>query len=92
MSLVRSSLSRSFLSTARSLRPSPSSSPLRSAPRLSRPPPPFSPSRRMGALGCVESLLPVQGGARLTCHVSVAVRACCELSQGTTFRRTCQDR
>ncbi|KAJ3685481.1 hypothetical protein LUZ61_014645 [Rhynchospora tenuis] len=97
----RGSISRSIASTARSVRTSPSSSPasLRpspplSAPRLPRRAPSFSsPSRPLGALGCVQSLMPMQGAAipRLTSHLSAAVRACCELSQGT-FRRTCPDR
>lgn len=48
-------------------------------------------SRSMGELGCTQSLLPLQCTPRLTSHLSVAVRACCELSHGT-FCRTCQDR
>ncbi|KAK1300443.1 E3 ubiquitin-protein ligase CIP8 [Acorus calamus] len=48
----------------------------------------------LGELACLQSLLPlhnVVSAARLTSHLSVEARACCELSQGT-FRRTCQDR
>lgn len=30
--------------------------------------------------------------ARLTAHPAASARACCELSQGISFRRTCQDR
>ncbi|GAB4846935.1 hypothetical protein Ancab_025945 [Ancistrocladus abbreviatus] len=99
------SLSRTLVNTARSspLRPPSTSSAL---PRL-RPPPSFQanrlhPPRRLlltnprtlGELGCAQSLMPlhsVVADARLTSHVTVDARACCELSQGT-FRRTCQDR
>ncbi|XP_042489349.1 uncharacterized protein LOC122069402 isoform X2 [Macadamia integrifolia] len=84
------SLSRSLFSTARasSLR---STRPL---PRI-RPPPLAAPrlqsrrlsllTRTMGELGCTQSLLPlhsVVAGARLTSHLAVNARACCELSQG----------
>ncbi|RWR96386.1 Six-hairpin glycosidase-like protein [Cinnamomum micranthum f. kanehirae] len=94
------SLSRSLLATARS-------SSLRSSPPLPRlrptsfaaPPPTrrrlsFLHPRSFGELGCTQSLLPlhsVVATARLTSHLSVESRACCELSQGT-FCRTCQDR
>ncbi|KAI8554591.1 hypothetical protein RHMOL_Rhmol05G0109500 [Rhododendron molle] len=92
----RGSLSRSVVSTARS-------STLRAPPPLPRVrPPPLSAPRRLsfanprnlGELGCVQSLLPlysVVAGVRLTSHLAVDVRACCELYNGT-FRRTCQDR
>ncbi|XP_041013804.1 uncharacterized protein LOC121257018 isoform X2 [Juglans microcarpa x Juglans regia] len=96
------SLSRSLLTTAKSSSRS-SSPPL---PRL-RPPPLAPPSvqsrhlsfaspapRNLGELGCTQSLLPlgnVLATTRLTSHLSVNVRAFCELSHGT-FRRTCQDR
>nr|GEU65788.1 hypothetical protein [Tanacetum cinerariifolium] len=87
------SLPRSLISTARSsaIRRStitplrlPSSPPL-SGPRI-RPGP--IPSFRTigGVIGCTQSLLPlhsVVAAARLTCHISVQARACCELSQGT---------
>ncbi|KAG1368555.1 hypothetical protein COCNU_14G010230 [Cocos nucifera] len=89
----RGSISRSLLAAARS-----SSSPLRSppvAPRL-RPPPlaaprlqrrrlSLAPSRTLGELGCAQSLLPLHSVVavpRLTSHLSVSARACCELSQG----------
>ncbi|CAH1437444.1 unnamed protein product [Lactuca virosa] len=39
-----------------------------------------------GVIGCTQSLLPlhsVVAAARLTSHVAVEARACCELSQGT---------
>ncbi|KAI4367590.1 hypothetical protein MLD38_023312 [Melastoma candidum] len=45
-----------------------------------------SPNRSMGELGCTQSLLPLNsavGVPRLTSYLSVAVRACCELSHGT---------
>ncbi|XP_022726305.1 uncharacterized protein LOC111282477 isoform X2 [Durio zibethinus] len=54
----------------------------------------FAPSRNSGVLGCVESFLPLHSvvpTARLTSHLTVNARACCELSHGT-FRRTCPDR
>ncbi|KAI6701439.1 hypothetical protein NL676_015763 [Syzygium grande] len=90
------SLSRSLMSSARAssspFRSSPPppllSRPLRpppvAAPRLqSRRRPSFAaPSRSMGELGCTQSLLPLQCTPRLTSHLSVAVRACCELSHG----------
>ncbi|XP_073004739.1 uncharacterized protein [Typha latifolia] len=98
----RGSISRSLVATARS-----ASSSLRSPPAASlrRPPPlagprlqrgrlSFAPPRPLEALGCACSLLPLHSAAalpRLTSHLSVSARACCELSQGT-FRRTCQDR
>ncbi|KAL6961909.1 hypothetical protein U1Q18_004031 [Sarracenia purpurea var. burkii] len=95
----RGSISRSLFSTARS-------STMRTSPLPRRRPPPlatprlqtrrlsFGNPRNLGELGCVESLMPmhsVVAGARLTSHLAVGVRACCELSHGT-FRRTCQDR
>ncbi|XP_031382203.1 uncharacterized protein LOC116196559 isoform X1 [Punica granatum] len=97
------SLSRSLMSTARAssspLRSSPGlSRPVRSPPlsvpraqsrRFS-----FASPRSMGELGCTQSFLPlhsVVSAPRLTSHLTVAARACCELSHGT-FRRTCQDR
>ncbi|XP_017224471.1 uncharacterized protein LOC108200735 isoform X2 [Daucus carota subsp. sativus] len=81
----RGSLTRALVSTARSpsLRPSPS------LPRL-RPPPLSSPRRRisftnprnLGELGCAQSLLPMLAGTRLGSHLSVNVRAFCELTHG----------
>nr|XP_019702993.1 uncharacterized protein LOC105035766 isoform X2 [Elaeis guineensis] len=89
----RGSIARSLLATARS-----SSSSLRSpaaAPRLRPPPlatprlqrrrPSFAPPRTLGELGCAQSLLPLHSVValpRLTSHLSVSARACCELSQG----------
>ncbi|OVA03169.1 hypothetical protein BVC80_7209g1 [Macleaya cordata] len=95
----RGSFSRSLLSTARTMRSS-----SQSLPRV-RPPPltaprvqtrrlSFSNPRTLGELGCTQSLLPLHSmvaAARLTSHLAVDVRACCELSQGT-FCRTCPDR
>ncbi|OAY81473.1 hypothetical protein ACMD2_05603 [Ananas comosus] len=86
----RGSISRSLLSTARSsssstaarLRPPP----LAAAPRPPRRRLPFAPTRPVGALGCAQSLLPIHSVValpRLTSHLSVTARACCELSQGT---------
>ncbi|XP_018680188.1 uncharacterized protein LOC103982185 isoform X1 [Musa acuminata AAA Group] len=96
----RGSISRSLLAAARSSSPrsSPAVPRLRSqpaaAPRLQRRRISFSPPRSLGQLGCAQSFLPlysVVAAPRLTSHLSVSARACCELSQGT-FRRTCQDR
>ncbi|XP_020092348.1 uncharacterized protein LOC109712938 [Ananas comosus] len=82
----RGSISRSLLSTAPStaarLRPPP----LAAAPRPPRRRLPFAPTRPVGALGCAQSLLPIHSVValpRLTSHLSVTARACCELSQGT---------
>ncbi|GLT47340.1 hypothetical protein SLA2020_246360 [Shorea laevis] len=86
------SLSRSVMSAARSpllrspppvprIRPSPSAIPRRQSRRLS-----FAPSRNLGELGCLQSFLPLQSvvpTARLTSHLTVNVRAFCELSNGT---------
>ncbi|KAL6502477.1 hypothetical protein OROHE_024482 [Orobanche hederae] len=47
--------------------------------------------RTLGELGCAQSLMPLAMGVRLTSHLSVNVRGCCELFHGT-FRRSCQDR
>ncbi|CAL5379025.1 unnamed protein product [Camellia sinensis] len=93
----RGSLSRSVIATARSstlrsssplprLRPPPLSAPRLQPRRLS-----FTNPRNLGELGCVQSLMPLVAGARLTSHLAVNVRACCELYHGT-FCRTCQDR
>ncbi|KAI3445927.1 hypothetical protein Pfo_002592 [Paulownia fortunei] len=99
----RGSLSRSLMSTARASAFR-SSTPL-STPRLPRPPSSsssrlnsrrlsFSNPRTLGELGCAQSLMPLHSmvaGARLTSHLAINLRACCELSHGT-FRRSCQDR
>ncbi|KAI4375960.1 hypothetical protein MLD38_013768 [Melastoma candidum] len=86
------SLSRSFISSARSsaaqFRSSaPSRPPLSAAPRFqSTRRMSFAPARSMGELGCTQSLLPLNsavGVPQLTSHLSVSVRACCELSHGT---------
>ncbi|XP_020690483.1 uncharacterized protein LOC110105356 isoform X2 [Dendrobium catenatum] len=83
----RGSISRSIISIARS---SPSS--LRSPAALPRFRPPriqrtrlFATSRLPCELGCASSLLPLHSVIaipRLTSHLSVSARACCELSQG----------
>ncbi|XP_051145414.1 uncharacterized protein LOC127261213 [Andrographis paniculata] len=79
----RGSVCRSFVSTARA-------SVLRSTPRRVTPPPlaaprriVFSNPRTLGVLGCAQSMLPLNSGIRLTSYLTVNVRACCELSQGT---------
>ncbi|PSS21252.1 Protein NUCLEAR FUSION DEFECTIVE 6 like [Actinidia chinensis var. chinensis] len=87
------SLSRTLISTARAS----SSRSAPSLPRL-LPPPPLhghrfhsrrtlsSILRATDVLGCTQSLLPlhsVVAAARLTSHVAVEARTCCELSQGT---------
>ncbi|KAA3482444.1 Six-hairpin glycosidase-like protein [Gossypium australe] len=83
------SLSRSVISAARApslrsppplprLRPSVSSAPRLQSRRLS-----YAPSRNLGELGCVQSFLPLHSmvpTACLTSHLTVNVRACCELS------------
>ncbi|XP_071729950.1 uncharacterized protein [Rutidosis leptorrhynchoides] len=80
----RGSVSRALMSTARSS--------FRSSPPLPRlRPPPISVSRlhsrrlgnprTLGELGCAQSLLPL-AGARMTSHLTLNVRAFCELSHG----------
>ncbi|XP_004496919.1 protein NONRESPONDING TO OXYLIPINS 2, mitochondrial-like isoform X2 [Cicer arietinum] len=94
MAFRSASLSRSFISTARSSIRSPAPSPL---PRI-RPPPlaapriqsrlfstPATTSRNLGQLGCIQSLLPLHSTmavACLTSHLAVSARACSELSNG----------
>ncbi|XP_057449577.1 protein NONRESPONDING TO OXYLIPINS 2, mitochondrial-like [Lotus japonicus] len=87
MALRSGSLSRSLLSAARTI-PRRSSIPrpsIRS--HLLHPRRPLvTVPRTMGILGCTQSLLPLHSAdaaARLTSHISVELRACCELSQGT---------
>ncbi|XVF01344.1 hypothetical protein REPUB_Repub04eG0079800 [Reevesia pubescens] len=94
------SLSRSVMSAARApslrtppplprLRPPTSSAPRLQSRRLS-----FAPSRNLGELGCFQSFLPLHSvvpTARLTSHLTVNARGCCELSHGI-FCHTCQDR
>ncbi|RVW49673.1 hypothetical protein CK203_076694 [Vitis vinifera] len=91
----RGSLSRSLMSTARasSLRSSPAAPRVRppplAAPRLQTRRLSFTNPRNLGELGCVQSLLPlhnVMASPRLTSHLSVDVRACCELFHGTFCR------
>ncbi|KMT09777.1 hypothetical protein BVRB_6g127570 [Beta vulgaris subsp. vulgaris] len=86
------SFSRSFLNAARSptIRPSsafrrPHSPLLPNSARNSRHFS-FTNPRNVEVLGCIQSLMPmhnVVADARLTAHIAVDVRACCELSQGT---------
>ncbi|XP_031110846.1 uncharacterized protein LOC116015000 [Ipomoea triloba] len=88
----RGSLSRSLLSTVRT-------STSRSSPPLARLRPPpitasraqsrrfsFTDPRTLGGLAAAQSLMPLHSmaaGSRLTSHLKVDVRACCELSHGT---------
>ncbi|KAJ0961051.1 hypothetical protein J5N97_000952 [Dioscorea zingiberensis] len=89
----RGSISRSLLAAARSPSASlrhPSAAPrvrraIHSGPSIPRRLAPLAPPRSFGRLGCVQSLLPLHSAAaaaRLTSHLSISVRACCELSQG----------
>ncbi|KAK4378477.1 hypothetical protein RND71_000339 [Anisodus tanguticus] len=87
-SLIRASTSRSSPSLNH-VRTPPISAPRANTRRFS-----FTSPRPLGALGCTQSLLPlhnVVSGTRLTSHLTVNVRACCELYHGT-FQRSCQDR
>ncbi|XP_004511878.1 protein NONRESPONDING TO OXYLIPINS 2, mitochondrial-like [Cicer arietinum] len=86
------SLSRSIFSASRTI-------PTRSSPSLQRSSssllrshllhprrPLVTVPRTLGILGCTQSLMPLHNAdaaARLTSHISVELRACCELSQGT---------
>ncbi|GJM95895.1 hypothetical protein PR202_ga12681 [Eleusine coracana subsp. coracana] len=95
----RSAASRSFLAAVRG-RTSSSASSLRGAAA----PLPSVPRRRVPSLASSSAPLssarplaamtgsPLAVSARLTGHSAASVRACCELSQGTHFCRTCQDR
>ncbi|XP_047977498.1 uncharacterized protein LOC125219532 isoform X2 [Salvia hispanica] len=85
----RGSLSRSLVSTARAsafrssptrLLPSPIVAPRLRPRRFS-----FSNPRTLGELGCAQSLLPLSSmaGVQLTSHLTLNVRAFCELSHGT---------
>ncbi|EEE59518.1 uncharacterized protein [Oryza sativa Japonica Group] len=91
----RGAASRSFLAAVRgraaSSAPRIRAAPLPSAPRRRVPSSAFSPfaaARPMSAMMGSPAAMAV----RLTGHPSASVRACCELSQGTHFCRTCQDR
>ncbi|KAK4340185.1 hypothetical protein RND71_041647 [Anisodus tanguticus] len=87
-SLVRASTSRSSPSLSL-VRTPPISAPRSNTRRFS-----FTSPRPLGALGCTQSLLPLHNmvaGTRLTSHLTVNMRACCELYHGT-FQRSCQDR
>jgi hypothetical protein len=48
----------------------------------------YDPCRPLAAM----SGSPAAAVVKLTGHAATSVRACCELSQGTLFCRTCQDR
>ncbi|KAK8626908.1 hypothetical protein V6N13_134537 [Hibiscus sabdariffa] len=82
------SFSRSVISAARapSLRSPPPLPRLRpptsSAPRLQSRRFSYAPTRNLGELGCFQSFLPLNTTACLTSHLTVNVRACCELSHG----------
>ncbi|KAJ0963394.1 hypothetical protein J5N97_028516 [Dioscorea zingiberensis] len=80
----RGSFSRSLLAAARSSTGVPRLRPV-AGPRLPRRRLPVAPPRTFGELGCAQSLLPLHSAvaaARLTSHLSISARACCELSQG----------
>nr|XP_033516632.1 uncharacterized protein LOC104114067 isoform X2 [Nicotiana tomentosiformis] len=52
-------------------------------------------TRTNGVLGCTQSLLPLHSAvaaSRLTSHIQMEARTCCQLAQGTFFCRTCPDR
>ncbi|KAF2908618.1 translation initiation factor IF-2 isoform X1 [Oryza sativa Japonica Group] len=99
----RGAASRTVLAAVRRPGPSPSAAaralrapPPVAAPRPRRVPSPFASSSptaarplaaMMGSPLTTAALL-----ARLTAHPAASARACCELSQGISFRRTCQDR
>ncbi|WVZ09260.1 hypothetical protein V8G54_013790 [Vigna mungo] len=92
------SLSRSLLSAARTTpsrcsvtRLQRSSSPSLRSHLLHPRRPLFTLPRTIGILGCTQSLMPLHStdaAARLTSHISVESRACCELSQGTLSLRS----
>ncbi|OEL37648.1 hypothetical protein BAE44_0001332 [Dichanthelium oligosanthes] len=89
----RGAASRSLLAAVRGRTSSSSAaSRLRAAAPL-----PAAPRRRVPAFATARPLAAMAGSpaavvARLTGHTAATVRACCELSQGTLFCRTCQDR
>ncbi|XP_016508947.1 uncharacterized protein LOC107826474 [Nicotiana tabacum] len=75
-SLARVSTSRSSPALNR-VRTPPISAPRSHTRRFS-----FAAPRTFGALGCTQSLLPLVAGTRLTSHLTVNMRACCELYHG----------
>ncbi|KAI3969287.1 hypothetical protein MKW92_045109 [Papaver armeniacum] len=96
----RGSASRSFFSVARAMRstaaplPRIRPTPVMAPPRIQAPRFNFANPRTLGEIGSTQSLLTLHSivaAPRLTSHLAVNVRACCELSQGT-FCRTCPDR
>ncbi|GFP98495.1 DNA repair protein rad50 [Phtheirospermum japonicum] len=60
-----------------------------SAPRIQRGRLSFSNPRTIGELGCAQSLMPLALGVRLTSHLAVNVRACCELSHENSADNYC---
>uniref|UniRef100_A0A0E0KGF5 Uncharacterized protein n=1 Tax=Oryza punctata TaxID=4537 RepID=A0A0E0KGF5_ORYPU len=90
----RGAASRSFLAAVRG-RTASSASRIRAAPLPSAPrrlvPSAFSPFASARPMAAMMGS-PAAVAARLTRHPSASVRACCELSQGTHFCRSCQDR
>ncbi|KAG5061223.1 hypothetical protein JHK87_002252 [Glycine soja] len=86
------SLSRSVLSAARTIPTRSSISPLSPSLRshlLHCRRPLNTLPRTVGILVCTHSLMPLHSAdasARLTSHISVESRACCELSQGGLWR------
>ncbi|XP_047342451.1 uncharacterized protein LOC124945956 [Impatiens glandulifera] len=85
----RGSISRSLISTARAttFRSSPAAPRLRppplSAPRLQSRRSSFANPRKLGELGCTQSLMPLYAGATMTARLDVNLRAFCELYNGT---------
>ncbi|XP_066325212.1 uncharacterized protein [Miscanthus floridulus] len=82
---VRARAASSSSSAASRLR---SAAPLPASPRRSVPAFAFATARPLAAMAGSPAAVVV----RLTGHSTTSVRACCELSQGTLFCRTCQDR
>ncbi|KAJ3685480.1 hypothetical protein LUZ61_014644 [Rhynchospora tenuis] len=90
----RSLLTRSIITSARSVGNSSSSACLFSSPTLSAPRLPqlassfSSLSRPLGALGALQSLVPTQGGKlpKLASHTPVSVTACHQLSQAASCK------
>ncbi|KAL5205614.1 hypothetical protein ABZP36_033823 [Zizania latifolia] len=89
---VLAAVRRPAPSAARGLRPPPPLAALRR-----RVPSAFAPTS--SPIAAARPLVAMMGSplttatllARLTAHPAASVRACCELSQGISFRCTCQD-
>ncbi|GJM95285.1 hypothetical protein PR202_ga12001 [Eleusine coracana subsp. coracana] len=97
----RGAASRTVLAAVRRPAPAPAAARLRAPPPFAAPrrrvPPAFATSSPVAAARPLAAMMgsPVTVAsvmARLTAHPGASARACCELSQGTSFRRTCQDR